>query len=62
MLYEVITILSKGSFLHEGACRCGFCVDRNEGFFIAYFELMETEIWDWDGVLGLRNIMWSGLE
>ena len=54
------SILSKEAFLHEGSGRCGICMDPKEGLLAVYFEVMENGFWDWD-VIGLRNIMWSGL-
>lgn len=55
-------LLSRGSFCHEGAGRSGIYIDRKEQFMAVYFEPMLTEDWDYVGSLGLRNLMWAGLE
>lgn len=55
-------LLSRGSFCHEGAGRSGMYIDRKEAFIGIYFEPMLTEDWDYVGSLGLRNLMWAGLE
>lgn len=48
--------------LHQGAGRCGLFIDKKEDFIVIYFQPMLTEEWDWQGSLGLRNIIWSGLK
>jgi len=53
-------LMSKGTFGHEGAGRCGLYIDPTEGFVVSEFEPTNIE-WLPESVVGTNAIIWSGL-
>lgn len=61
-VYSNNTLLSPGSFSHEGAGLCGLYIDPAESMVFVYFcPLAQGVDWESEAVINLRNIVWSGI-
>ena len=61
-VYSNNTLLSPGSFSHEGAGLSGLYMDPVENVVFAYMcPMVEGQDWVPEAVINLRNIAWSGI-
>lgn len=60
MHIERDTLLSPGSFSHEGAGRSALYMDPVENFLAAYF-VPSNESWAPESIISPRSIIWSGI-
>lgn len=55
------SLISPGTFNHEGFGRSAFYVDPSEEFIVVYFVPTPTD-WEAESMVNPRNIIWSGLK